>query len=403
MTARRFLAIDLIIVAVILHGSLYPYDFHVPAGGIGPVATLFAGWDVPDKSYAGIVANILLYMPFGFFLALTLRRGRIGRVLIVTLAGLALCTGVELAQYFEVDRLDSMSDVYFNTLGTGLGAASAVVLGDLGRRLPTKELVAKPVPLLLLVAMLGYHLFPYVPTIDLHKYWHALRPLIVAPHLAPYDLLHYFALWLTTSWLIGSIVGFLRARFVVPPFMAVVLAAKVAVLTLVVTPAEAVGAALALIVWFLVGRRSRFATLVTAAVLCASILIGRLQPFQFLPAARPFGWLPFRGFLDGSITVDTIALLEKFFLYGSLVWIAAEAVLPLWLATLLVASLLFGTSLAETYLPGRSAEITDTVMVVMIGLIFVPFRGQARPPADQSRPVGRRKPGARSLGRPQGT
>jgi len=60
---------------------------------------------------------------------------------------------------------------------------------------------------LLLVAMLGYHLYPYVPTIDLRKYWHSVRPLLLAPSLPPYALLRYFALWLTTSCLIGAIAG----------------------------------------------------------------------------------------------------------------------------------------------------------------------------------------------------
>ena len=66
--------------------------------------------------------------------------------------------------------------------------------------------------------------------------------------------------------------------------------------------------------------------------------------------------------------------MEKFFLYGSLVWLSTKAGLPLWLGTLLVALLLFITSVAELYLPGRSAEITDAVMALMVGLIMAPMR-----------------------------
>jgi hypothetical protein len=39
-------------------------------------------------------------------------------------------------------------------------------------------------------------------------------------------------------------------------------------------------------------------------------------------------------------------------------------------STFLVAILLFATSWAETYLPGRSAEITDALMAVLIGTII---------------------------------
>ena len=61
-------------------------------------------------------------------------------------------------------------------------------------------------------------------------------------------------------------------------------------------------------------------------------------------------------------------------MYGSLVWLATEVGLSLRLAILLVASFLFVTSVAEIYLPGRSAEITDAVMVLLIGLIMAPLR-----------------------------
>jgi VanZ family protein len=388
MTPRRHLLLTLAIIAVILHGSLFPYHFVAPPGGIGPVATLFASWKELGTSYGDIVANVLLYMPLGFFMALAIGRGRIVRILFVTMAGLVLCTTVELAQYYDVGRDDTMSDVYFNTLGSTLGATGAVLLGGLGRYLRLAGIAFKPMSVLLLAAMLGYHLYPYVPTIDLHKYYNALRPLIIAPHAAPYDILRYFALWLTTCCLIGSLVGSARSLAVAVLFIAVVFAAKVAIVELIVTPAETIGAAMALVLWLVVGRWTRPAMLLTAAVLCLSVVLGRLQPFQFLPEPRPFGWLPFQGFLGGSIAINTMAMLEKFFLYGSLVWLIAEALLPLWLATLSVALTLFVTSVAETYLPDRSAEITDAVMVLIIGFIMQALRP---PELRRSRP-SRRQP-----------
>ena len=369
----KFLPVVLIVTAVIVHGSLHPYDFRMIPTGIGPIATLLGSWKQPASSYGDIVANFLLYVPFGFFAALTIGGRPIGRTVVVTLAGLVLCTGIELAQYYDAGRVCNMSDVYLNTFGTAAGALAPLFVSP-SRHLPTAQLAAQPVPVLLLIAMLGYHLFPYVPTIDLHKYWHALRPLIVSPHVPPADLWRYTALWLTTSCLIGAISGFGWSRIFVPLSMAAVFAAKIAIHSLIVSPAEAIGATLALALWFATGRHHRLAVLITAAVLCSSIIIGRLEPFEFQTTARAFGWLPFRGFLGGSISVNTMSFLEKFFLYGSLVWLAAEAGLRLWLSALLVALLLFFTSVAEMYLPGRSAETTDAVMVLIIGLLIAPLR-----------------------------
>jgi hypothetical protein len=39
-------------------------------------------------------------------------------------------------------------------------------------------------------------------------------------------------------------------------------------------------------------------------------------------------------------------------------------------STILVAIMLFAASWAETYLPGRSAEITDALMALLIGMII---------------------------------
>ena len=40
MQSRKFLLASLAMIAVILHGSLYPYQFRVPAGAAGPVEAL---------------------------------------------------------------------------------------------------------------------------------------------------------------------------------------------------------------------------------------------------------------------------------------------------------------------------------------------------------------------------
>jgi len=370
MRSRNLLLATVAVIAVIVHGSLYPYQFRVPPGVTGPVEALLDSWATPPSSYGDLVANLLLYVPLGFFGALAMRGGRALRLCVMMLAGFVLCTGIELAQFYDVGRVTNMSDVYLNTSGAALGAVAAVVLASAGRYLPTTEIAADPIPVLLLVAMLGYHLYPYVPTIDLRKHWHSVRPLLLAPSLPPYALLRYVALWLTTGCLIGAISGFKRSRVFLPLFVAFVFAGEILIENRVLSLPEVVGAAVAVGVWFAIGRSRRAAVLLTGVVLCGAIAVARLEPFDFQAPARAFGWLPFRSFLGGSLGKNVTSFLEKFFLYGSLVWLSIEAGLSLWLATASVALFLFVTSVAETYLPGRSAEITDSLMVLMIGLVM---------------------------------
>jgi hypothetical protein len=104
----------------------------------------------------------------------------------------------------------------------------------------------------------------------------------------------------------------------------------------------------------------------------------RLEPFTFQSPAGHFGWLPFRSYLGGSLSVNTRSFFEKFFFYGSLIWIGQAAGLRLPRATLMVAAMLFATSLAEVYLPGRSAEITDAVMALVAGGIIAMLSGLMR-------------------------
>jgi len=72
------------------------------------------------------------------------------------------------------------------------------------------------------------------------------------------------------------------------------------------------------------------------------------------------------------------AFCEKFYEYGGLIWLLGRAGVPLPAGTALTAALLFATSYAECWLPGRSAEITDTAMALVIGGAFAVLRRGAR-------------------------
>jgi VanZ family protein len=370
---RRFLFVTLAVTAVILHGSLYPYDFHVPSGSAGPVVALLRSWGTQPDSFGEMIANILLYVPLGFFAALTIRVPR--RLLVVTLLGLALSTAVELTQFYDAGRVTSLTDVCLNTFGTGLGALAAIAV-----RIPFdlpifKAVLARPVPFVLLIAMFGYRLYPYVPTIDLHKYWHSVKPLLFHPAVGTLDIFRYFALWLTICFLTSDAAGRARSWFFVLCAGAIVFAGKILIVNQSLSLAEIAGAALAVLLWLAMPQRMSRAAAIVAAVLCATIIVSRLEPFVFRATPAHFGWMPFRSFLNGSLAVNVQSLFEKAFLYGSLVWIAGRAGLDLRVATIAAAALVLTTSIVGIYLPGRSAEITDALITLLMGTVFVALTG----------------------------
>jgi VanZ family protein len=372
---RNYLLVAVGVVAIIVHGSLYPYAFAGSSGGAGPLETLLGSWASPPTSFGDFVANVLLYMPLGFCAVLALRSHH--RLLLATLVGLTLCTAVEVAQFYDQGRVTNMSDVYLNTFGTWFGGIVGILLGSRPDRF-RQTLSMETIPALLLLAMLAYRLFPYVPVIDLHKYWHSLKPVLLHPNLAPWPAFHYFALWLTICWLIGAVVETRRSMLLIASFIILVFIARMLIVGLSLTAPDLIGAAAAFAMWSVVPARTPASTAIVGTVLCIMVVLVRLEPFDFRAGAGTFGWLPFRSFLSGSLDVAIVSFLEKFFLYGSLIWIGSGAGLRLGLSTGVVAALLFATSLAELHLPGRSAEITDAAMAIFIGGAFMAMTASAR-------------------------
>ena len=363
---RNYALIVLPVILFILYGSLFPFDFHrQPPGALDE---LLRGWHRrPQRGDA--IANVLLYMPLGYFAVLALSRQALGalRVILAILLGAALSVGVELTQYYDAGRDTQMADVYTNVAGTVLGAAAAQMAGGpLWKRLPWPRR-GDPAALMLLAAWAGYNLFPFAPVIDLHKYWNAVKPVLLHPHLSPYEFFTHAASWVTTAVLVDAIALGRRSAFWYAALAAFLLGSKIVIMGGELSMAHLAGAALGLVFAMLMEVQPRAMTLAAAALLGCAILALRLEPFHFQGRTNDFGWIPFLSFMYGYIGVNTLSFLEKFFLYGGLIWLLRRCGIELRMAALGVTLLLLATSLAEIYLPGRSAEITDAVTALLVG------------------------------------
>lgn len=130
------------------------------------------------------------------------------------------------------------------------------------------------------------------------------------------------------------------------------------------------GAIVAYIIWITLSPLRRVHLLVTTEIFALVVVAQRLEPFHFVAHLVPLGWIPFRSFMYGSIAVNVMSFFEKFFLYGSLIWLLTEIRIKLATATGLVTATLLAASIAETHLPHRSAEVTDAAMALVIAAIF---------------------------------
>jgi VanZ family protein len=366
----NFALITAVMMAVILYGSLYPFAFQVPPDGIGPVRALLATWaNRPGRG--DFLSNILLYLPLGYFafLAWAQPSARSVRVILALFLGTMLSLSVELTQYFEPARDSTLTDVYSNMIGTALGATiSAMTTGRWHTPL-WRAIADHREPALLLAGWLGYRLFPYVPVVDLHKYWDALKPVVLHPSFSLYDLCRHTASWLVVYALVAALAPKRYAAFLAAAFAGATVFAEILIIGRVLSVAELLGAAAAFAFWMLLGIHERLRLTIVTLFFALMVVAQRLEPFAFAPAPSHFGWVPFYGFMHGSIGVDMQSFLEKFFLYGTLLWLLVQLGWRMSFAATLVCLALLVTSIIEMYLPGRSAEITDAVMALAIAAV----------------------------------
>jgi hypothetical protein len=93
-----------------------------------------------------------------------------------------------------------------------------------------------------------------------------------------------------------------------------------------------------------------------------------LRPFYFLAVPQPFSWTPFAGTLESSRASAIVIITRKAFDYGALVWALRYAGMPYVRAGLAVAAMLGVTEAIQTYLPGRTPEITDPLLALLMML-----------------------------------
>lgn len=347
---KRLAVASLGVVAIILYGSLFPFHFVDRAMAGGPLRALLAT-PLLSGDNSDNLSNFLLYIPLGIVTMRALRTWPRALVApLVILAGCALSACIEMAQFYDPGRLGELTDVLTNTAGTIAGVVIALCL---------KRELTRPFSVLLLACWLGNRLFPYLPHLDFHVH----MTLRVPSMLEVYKQATY---WLAAAVILEAIFDAARSRIVLATMVGIVLIVRLLVVALTISTAEVGGALIAVIAWMLLSRIARRVEVVTI-LFAALVILQALDPFHFLTVPRQFEWVPFTGFITTSRENGIHVFFEKAFTYGCVVWLPVRAGASLPIATIAGAAIVFALRLAQVYLPGRSAESTDAVMVLLFG------------------------------------
>ena len=355
--------------ALILYGTLYPFDFLAGAHPGGVIDLLIASLNLrPGRG--DILSNVVLFLPFGFFAmqAWLAKAPRLLRLLVVVLMGAAFSFGIEYAQTYLPLRTPSLYDIALNGFGTLAGAMAG--WADWRESFARAQAANRPIalfPVLLLAAWLGYRLFPYVPTIDFQHVKDALKPLL-STGLIAVDVLRHFIVTLVIGRLLQAVTTPGRALLAMIVMTLGVIAAKPFIMTKVILPSELAGVVAGVVVWVVVLSRLSWRTAIVALLLAVQIVVQGVTPFIVRAEPVAISLIPFIGFEGGSMSVNLQSFFEKIFLYGALVWLLAAASRSLAFSVTASVALLTAIELVQMFLADRVSEITDPLLAILMGL-----------------------------------
>jgi VanZ family protein len=377
----------LIVIALILYGSLYPWEFHARHAGVSPLWMLLHTWPTRLTRYEAwdAAVNVALYVPLGVFgfLAVSEKASRALRILAPLLLGLVLSVTVELLQFFDASRDTSMTDVMTNVtgaaVGMGFGALYRVKLQRVFEQEAAARLLHPSGALLLLCCWLGYQTFPLFPAWGRTRLAAKLAAMGPLASLSPVATLLVVAEWLAVACLLEGMLEKRVGR--VLAVLLLVLPVRLLLVGRTLAWPDIAGAVLAFAIWMWAPRI--YVRRAAPVLLTAALLLSELAPLHFARAAA-FNWVPFRSLFQTAWQSGFLVLCRKSFWYGSAIWLWRVAGGKLLWTTLAAAAALFALELVQVYLPGRVPDITDAalavLMGVLLGLLDAPPAAAAAPP-----------------------
>ena len=315
-----------VVTGLIVYVSLYPFRF-IPDGPALLDALRSLSWARAGRG--DMFNNVLLYVPFGFCVALLIepRWGRFTGIVVGTLLGSMLSLGLELLQASVAIRVSSLRDLSLNATGSLLGAVLGTVFHALGSRVSpqgTSRSRSAFVAMSILVLWLIERLWPLLPDPGLRQLKRAVRPLLT-PHIDWMSLAGFFIGWLVVTQGIFSLVRRQRAMDVLLIVIATVLVGRtfVAGSTLEVAEIAAIALLLPLLVPFSRLEDGTRSTIV-AVLLGVWLAWGSVRMLLDGSAASAAGMPELREMLLRNVPPPPL-LANKSFSYLSLGWLLTGA------------------------------------------------------------------------------
>jgi VanZ family protein len=379
---RRFdRALFALYALLLAYGTLFPLaGWEAPQSGF--LHSFLAERGMAHLSKTDLLFNLVIYAPLGF---LGVRLTPLGwhpalRVGAAVAVGVLVTLTLEGVQTYLPSRVSSLRDVGLNALGCVAGAWAGWVAGARGgaagrlRGLRERWLVGGPEGTLGLCALAAWaasELAPFVPWPDRGTVWHGLKPLWLGL-TGQWDFDFGPAVSLAVAVpavaaVVGTLVRSGRPWAATAGFVAAVLALKVPVVVLRLTPEAVTGAVAGLGAGAAVLRLGTIGRLRAAAGLALlAAAVERLRPGDG-PKNGAFDWTPFIGQMHTYWGLTDV--LEALWPYMVVVYVAAR-LRPLPLGRMVVTGAVvigafsMGVEWLQGHVPGRYPDLTDPLLAV---------------------------------------
>jgi VanZ family protein len=362
--------IALALAALIAWGSFFPFEFIWPDAAMLRHRLLRALSQHATRS--DLVANFLLYIPFGAMCVLTSADASPWRRIFRSTAwGAALSGSIEITQLFTLHRITSIIDLGLNSLGSFLGAGLTLAYLAVGDRWLARGIGrARPavIPMGLVLLWLTADFAPYVPRFHLAQVSESLNG-FWQQGWSWQHVLVTFGAWCMVSECARRMFRLQHALAMLVILLAATVAARLLVISQHLAPQEvfawsAVSFAIALTMGL---RNDARAKLVFYAGMSA-MLAHELLPWEFSAEAQPFLWVPFSGSLLSGRNYQP--LLEKIFLYSAVLWTFLVYRRSDWRAVLHLMIVVAAIETVQIWMPGKEPEVTDVLLVATAGAAF---------------------------------
>ena len=363
----RFLALIALLIA---YGSLYPGDFS--SADENALKAFLGDWRL-FTSTGDVLGNIALFFPLGMAGVLIPSNRKDGAT---HFAGLFIFTLVyaftlQLAQVWLPSRSAALADVIWNMVGMSLGASAAYLIGTAPRGQRTLH-AAVLVPRSIIALWLLAELLPLVPTLDLQKMKDALKPLLFQFDFSFSQTILHAAGILAAGSALGTTMR--RPLLWMGALLALILAGKVVIINHVVDTSLLAGISIGYIAYVGMTRQGNAKLFRTSFwLLLAAWTVTALTPFSLAPGGA-FSGIPFATMLRGSMETAAQEIARSLFIYTALIWLAGKTGTSIGKATQGLAIWACVIELTQMALLGRTADVTEPMLLLTIGWILSSLR-----------------------------